>query len=495
MERMHGLQSGASSPMQSMSMLDARGDLAGDFFRSIQDGDIQTVSCLLQDHRIGLAAIDGASGKTALHLAISLGHDEIAKRLLEEAGTDPCVLDAHDREQYTPLMRAALMKNVAMMQALIQAGASTDRLALSGGDPALKPFDLFAIRMLSIARGDLSTAFEDAVTKFNSDLATLFFDAGADSLLVLRNCVKKHNWREMVWMIDEGFAREGEFLSVLSDMLRVGYGQAGLPMPRDVAASSIMQRPWNAIRDLSDSAKVEALSIFLKAGSPIDGLVQRVVWSLSTQREDEWDKKMDMLRLLFAAGASSAGAFMSLAERGDRRSVQRLLSFGADFFTPMITLRNRRDNASADVIADEAMKYVIQRQQPDALKIARLKDVMFGGGMKAAVQLLRDEVNATRFDAVAVAILIAAKVPTTEVLMELARERKRESARKMIELGADVASAMNFLCVKAKYGGVANKHEVRRRAQDAANELALALASYLIPRGPSNPGGFVQSSQ
>jgi ankyrin repeat protein len=90
-------------------------------------GDVPTTRKLLEGGNSDLSVADGF-GRTALHYAARLGHEDIM-RILIEAGAQ---VDAKDNDGYTPLLRAIQGgdSNFGAVRQLLDAGA--DRTTRAG---------------------------------------------------------------------------------------------------------------------------------------------------------------------------------------------------------------------------------------------------------------------------------------------------------------------------------------------------------------------------
>ncbi|MVW72995.1 ankyrin repeat domain-containing protein [Bordetella sp. 15P40C-2] len=73
--------------------------------------------------------------------------------------------------------------------------------------------------------------------------------------------------------------------------------------------------------------------------------------------------------------------------------------------------------------------------------------------------------------------LIALGLPTAEPLMDLTRAHHRNTAMNVIDAGGDLASAMNRLIQNAAQHTQGGDREAARLEQDAANQLAIAVAT------------------
>ncbi|WP_415820568.1 ankyrin repeat domain-containing protein [Bordetella tumbae] len=383
-----------------------------DFFSAVTKGSNEEVAGMFARGRVDLAAINDAHGQTPLHMAIAMGHNEIAKTILAHCGDNPQVLDAPDRQGYTPLMRAAALKNVDLMQALVKAGASQPNSQKVKDN--LSSTEKQAIKMSAVlieAKGDLNAALEIAVKEGMNGIAELFADNGADPASLLQRVAEqastgdKHDrvlasrTTNAVLLLrnilrQDKFSSEGAFEAVLDNLVRSGDVRAlsTVLMENDDAtslfkhyaqsnelkeATSLFKAGaiaddalWDLAEDatLTASEKKMSLGVLITAEKNVkaeaDGAghvtpshsAARIAGLADTAMERAVSEmyeqgKQDEAKLLVKAGAPAVALLMHLCQKGDMRAAKSLINLGADFITTMNLLMEQRRQSDADVLA------------------------------------------------------------------------------------------------------------------------------------------------
>ena len=383
-----------------------------DFFSAVVNGSNEEVAGMFQRGGVELTAINDAHGQTPLHMAIAMGHNEIAKTILAHCGDDPQVLDASDRQGYTPLMRAAALENVDLMQALVKAGAS--RPNRKDVRDELSSMEKQAIKMSAVlieAKGDLNAALEIAVSENMNNAAILFANKGADPASLLLRVAEQAGTGHTH---DAALAsRAGNAVLLLSNILRQDRfsGQGALEAVLDSVVRSGNVRAVKTVligdpdetplfKHYAESNELTEVTTLLKAGAIADD----ALWDLAedetlTNPEKEmrlrvlitaeknlkaeadaagsvtpsyrsasiagladtameravsemYDQgKTNEARLLIQAGAPGGHLLMDRCQKGDFRAVKSILHLGADFITTMNELMAQRRQSDANVLA------------------------------------------------------------------------------------------------------------------------------------------------
>ena len=381
-----------------------------DFFSAVVNGSNEEVAGMFQRGGVELTAINDAHGQTPLHMAIAMGHNEIAKTILAHCGDDPQVLDASDRQGYTPLMRAAALENVDLMQALVKAGAS--RPNRKDVRDELSSMEKQAIKMSAVlieAKGDLNAALEIAVSENMNNAAILFANKGADPASLLQRVAEqaatghKHDaalasrTRNAVLLLSnilrqDRFSGQGTLEAVLDGVVRSGNVRAvktvligdpdETPLFKHYAQSNELTEVttllkagaiaddalWDLAEDetLTDPEKEMRLRVLITAEKNLkaeaeaeaagsvtpastEGLADTAMERAVLEMYDQG--KTNEARLLIQAGAPGVHLLKDRCQKGDFRAVKSILHLGADFITTMNELMAQRRQNDANVLA------------------------------------------------------------------------------------------------------------------------------------------------
>ncbi|CAM4338174.1 hypothetical protein BOTU111921_24225 [Bordetella tumbae] len=389
MELMHSVSSRIASAIYSNEPRFPPGTKIpkDEVFHAVRRGDVDGLSYLLDQCQVDLTAIDD-DGETALHLAISIGRDGIAKLLLEKCGDAPLILNALDREGYTPLMRASAMAKVDLMQALVKKGGETNISAKvlweSFGMPMLHP-DIAAPQILIEAEGELSKAFVIALIRCNILAAELYFYAGASTSFALEQLVNRHDVGPLQLLLVHQWASKSEVVTALGNALQSANTRAAKVLIPAAAVdvldlwvtcarhgelekvktllSAVKGFQCRAVRallemkNLAEAEKVAALRVLIRGGAMLTatGVIERAVF--------RGDSDADV-RSLINAGASTIDLLMKLGRHGDRGTAQRLIGYGANPFAAMDKLIQDGEQDAANVLAVAAAWQLWGRNQP-----------------------------------------------------------------------------------------------------------------------------------
>lgn len=147
------------------------------------------------------------------------------------------------------------------------------------------------------------------------------------------------------------------------------------------------------------------------------------------------------LTTMIQLGADTAGILEELAQSNDAAGIYKMHYCGANMTTPLANCARRgmtdaiKTFLAAEVDPLETVEYLLKSKDPTAIQC-----------------------------------LMQAGMPTAPLLMTFARQHELEKARTLINLDADVATALNTL--------------IENGEQDAANVLSVAMASALLAEKP-----------
>lgn len=369
-------------------------------FDAVEAGDTDQLASLLDARPLfvrdsfDLTSFEQDRGYTILHLAISLGHDDIVQMLLTRAGHDPRILDAKDRQGFTPLMTATAMGNVMLMKALVDAGARTNDGVTPLKDEASDAERVAATaRMLIDADGDSVKAFELAVSSQDREAAQLYLDA--DRLSIVQKSAEF-----LCWLISHAYVRVHDVLSALDDAVQSGNEAASEALTRPAVVLSMLA----AMTDQSESEKLAVLTSFMSVGADtghwLEEAVQQCLFNANSLRDPEgmiWSDAalrfhdLEAVRLVIAVGAPTIPELARLGECGDVMMAQRLISFGADAIGAMKALRETNEPA-ANVVAYAALNSFLHKNNiSEEQKIQSLRILMREGAQEAAGLLIEEE--------------------------------------------------------------------------------------------------------
>ena len=372
-----------------------------DVFDAVEAGDMDQLASLLDARSLfaadsfDLTSFEQDRGYTILHLAISLGHDDIAQMLLARAGHDPRILDAKDRQGFTPLMTATAMRNVALMKTLIDAGARTNDSVTPLKDGQTSDAERVAAtaRMLVNADGDSTKAFELAVLSQDRDAAQLYLES--DRLSVVQQSAKF-----LCWLINYAYVRVHDVLASLDDAVQLDNQAAREALTRpDVVLATLA-----AMTGQSEPDKLAVLTSFMSAGADTEQwlgeAVQQCLLNANSPLDPEgmigsdaswrW-QDLEAIRLMVAVGVPTIPELSRLGERGDVMMAQRLISFGADAVGAMKEL-DATNKPAANVVAYAALNSVLHKSDiSEEQKIQDLKTLVREGALEAAGLLIEEE--------------------------------------------------------------------------------------------------------
>ncbi|GAB3078563.1 hypothetical protein GCM10027287_13100 [Bordetella muralis] len=379
-------------------MLSRREAAFNEVFNAVQAHDPQALAEALDDSSFDLASFEQEKGHTILHLAISLGYDDIAMMVLQRAGNNAKVINAKDRQGYTPLMAAAAMRNVGLMKTLVDSGALVnDGITRSQDGGHIQAESAAATAQLLIdVDGNIPDAFGRAVFHQNRAAAKLYFDADALSIV-------QSNADHLGQLIHHGYIQTDDVHTCLDRAMQCGNQAACNALTRPDVVLSVLV----AMSNCPETEKIATLTNFMSAGADttswVGNAVTRCVLNADKSRDPEervwvdaamnW-RDLEILRLVIAVGAPTIPELVRLGEHGDLVMAQRLISFGADAIGAMETLRATNEQA-ANVVAYAALKGVLDKADlPEEEKLRRLMALMLEADRAVVGLLIADELNA-----------------------------------------------------------------------------------------------------
>jgi len=489
--------------------------MQGEIFEAATTGRVDLLASLIDESFFDLTTLDGSTRETLLHRALSSDQDDVVLMLLDRAGDDPLILNAKDKDGYTPLMRAAAQNNVPMMQALVRHGARSDDsveipelnqdsdawLEMSSEKPQIVPGTrdflsvmVFAARrgygeqlsgrlkktvdanvlattaqMLVDAQGDLHRAFELAVERKSAYAAKFYFDAGRNAVPLTRDHAVRYTssyevLAALLWIQQLGNQREVEAeatsYELVSRLLRDHMG------------------------GLSDRVKIAVLKRIVDAtgaaASKLAYMAERECrWPTRTWTEDACDTyHFDHLRLLIAAGVRCDPLLLDIFKSAPLAVLQKIGTFKIDCHTMMALVRECIDDADVSqkiaALLPGVLKGLFEDDRlSDPEKLAALRELPLEHGRFAVEPIMLDLVKNER-SLTPARLLIKAGASTIDVLGELAKAKNRNALLKFIRMGANPFAAMEEL--------------VKRGEQEAARQLVVAVALEYAQAGTGNPG-------
>lgn len=359
-------------------------------FQAIEGGDVDRVSRLLEENYYDLTVPDKATGDTMLHRAIACGHDDVVVRLLIHAAQDPAILNAQDACRYTPLVRAAVMKNVALMQVLFEQGGRVDdgywALWLTSWEPGKRCGWPLAAEFLVRAQGDISEALRLAVQYRQPGIAEMYRSAGASCIPAMglgADAIR--------WMSDCECIRGEDALSVLTHAQRSGNAETSSAL----LSSDTVYKAIYGMADQSDKSMAALIQRFYAAGADAEALVSTAVarYKQSRQAEgfyDDFDrgtlmpKGFRVLRNLISIGLPTARELANQSRCDDVSMMRILIDLGVDVPGAMLQL----EASDAANLAFWALKSVLQQKGlSEANKAVKLQAIIRNGGAGGAAEL------------------------------------------------------------------------------------------------------------
>lgn len=355
-----------------------------ELFRAVINADRDRLSSMFEQGQVDLTAIHDAHGQTALHMAIASGHGDIVKMLLNVAHDDPFIVNVLDRQGYTPLMRAAALDDVSMMQDLIHAGATTDNSIKNYRSPpsnrSAQDAAVIKAMVLMAAGGDKTVALQLAVKSLMYGVADLFSNAGANGAQALRHFAEQRDQSCVHVMINRRYADEDDVERVLDYAARAGdvrtatmlimggasetellkhYAGVGETIGLKVLfdAGAVANEAFENILDasyLTKTQKMERFSALLKAGGNADDLLEEL-----GERND-----IGAQRMLIVAGAPAVNMLMDLARAGKREAAQAYIRIGVDVATAINELLENDEQSAANVLTMAMAVAVLEGPKP-----------------------------------------------------------------------------------------------------------------------------------
>lgn len=432
-------------------------------FQAIELGDADRVSRLLEENHFDLTVPDVATGDTMLHRAIAYHHEDVVARLLSHAAQDPAVLNARDRFQETPLVRAAVMQHVPLMLAVFNEGGRVDDPDLTTWLMNWKPGQRcgwrLAAELLVRAQGDISEALKLAVQYEDPCIANMYRLAGASCIPAFRLGAQT-----IRWMARYSCIRGDDALAVLEHAQRSGDTETiNALLASDTACEVIF-----GLTNGSDKFMVALIRQFVATGMDAAELVSVVVDRYKRTLQGEFRnydygkfllKGRRVLRNLIAAGLPTAQALVEQSRHPGSIMVPLLIELGADVPGALPQL----EPTVAANLASMALESILQKKGlSEANKTEKLQEIIRKGGADGATNLacllcerstsLDDVVRLIRCGAMLSKALIMALV---DLVYNAEHDRTPDGAagelpgrrvfRKLIEAGVDFSPVVTAL--------------------------------------------------
>lgn len=476
-------------------------------FAAVRSGDVERVASLLHAYDVDLSAIDEGTGETALHRAVTAGSVEIVTMLLARVHDHPCVLHAPDRAGYTPLMCAAMTRDVPIMKRLVDAGAGLGNLAdlanqLNSDADAKRSFEhcLSIVLALTQAGGDLSKAVDVALDQGLESSARCLFEALDDPRCLFTEYIRAGQFDRVAIMVGRGWIKDTDLIDSIDEAIRSG-NEPFIQCVTDYCAADYER---SLMLHYALDGDVRGVSIIVGDGPPAAHALQTISMMKDRSREERLTamkmitgamppgfvpnmpgaadrNDMEGLILLLESGVvlSSVNLHRALAmaaEQQDRAAMKVLQGYGANALDVLRVAAHEHTWVAG--LASSAIEFSVL-DNPSitdrATHLAMLKACL-GSSPKmesGAMSLMLEEAKARRFDRVA--LLMEANVPTAYLLIDLIKENHRDIARKMIAMKADVASAVSTLQESMQAHAVVGDREKARNDQDVINGLMLEM--------------------
>ncbi|WP_415792133.1 ankyrin repeat domain-containing protein [Bordetella tumulicola] len=475
---------------------------AQDIFDTVELGNATALRFMLDESQFDLTTADETNGETILHRAISLGRDEITEMLLQLANDhDPRMLNAQDRQGSTPLMHAAVKRNVALMKALI------DMQSRTNGDvnSELAKRDVVVQALMSIeAQRDISETFQQIFKCPQIYASNSYVDAESITSSNL-SCVNN----AVAWLLQRDALRANDVVAVLDYAKQSDDEQTALALtdPRTLL------RSLDHLPERSDEQITAVLKRFIDAGANAADLVSAAtsrcistpehvdslnptMWFRLPQGPDD----LAVLRLLISMGAPTIpeltkrnDAFADPALWGEevrvdsKFIVEKMVSFGVDTRFAMQEV-HKLTKPEVNLLAKHELEQILHQRvyASKAEKISALHGVLLAGGWIHAVALARNMVqtDASLDDLEA---LIFAGLSSTDLLADLTvsvysprrkympRERPAQLILQLIRSGADAFSATTKLvkAIEREFEGIEYEWQ-RMETEENAQQLITA---------------------
>ncbi|WP_415792135.1 ankyrin repeat domain-containing protein [Bordetella tumulicola] len=476
-----------------------------DIFDAVESGNAAALRIMLDEGQFDLTTADETNGETILHRAISLGRDEITEMLLQLANEhDPRMLNAQDRQGSTPLMHAAVKRNVALMKALIDMQGKTNGDVNSD----LAKRDVVVQTLMSIeAQHDIPRTFRRVFKCPQTHASNSYVDAEATTSYCVNNAV--------AWLLQRDALRANDVVAALDYAKQSGDEQTALALtdPRTLL------RSLDHLPERSDEQITAVLKRFIDAGANAADLVSAAASRcISTpQHMDSANPKMwfripqgpddlAVLRLLISVGAptipeltkrNSAFASSALCQQGadvdGKFIVEKMISFGVDTRFAMQEL-HRLTKSEVNLLATHELEQILHQRvyASKEEKISALQAVVLASGEAPAVALAREMVQKRALPE-SLEALILAGLSSTDLLIDLSisashfpvmwapRARLSQLMRQLIQSGTDPFSAATklFKTVEDKRGQMMNISTRRERKFAARLIMRVALKNVL----------------
>lgn len=477
-----------------------------ELFQAIKSSDVERVASLLREYDVDLSAIDNHNGETPLHMAVTSRQGEIVSLLLEQAESDSNILDAVDRDRYTPLMRAAENYDLPMMTVLVEAGAGsafkfdTDALVIDVNESRNFNFSLLLSKVMIRGGGDMSKSFEIALNNSAKMLLIGLIKAGVDPVGIMRKMFNENSISNFKKLIKSKAVSIPDVIDLFNDVRRSGDKERfdellGIlvcsPYIDEIVLDCFKKNDLSGVK-LFELSDMEAIDLLVKIADITDGSDARKMASmtsfLSAVEFYEPPKvfklvlrgRFDVVKALHSSGIEINPERLLLpvvnaAMSNNREVMELLLSIGADGQKLLDETDGNLDDWKANLASVMLKLSVLDQPIEQGEKLTKLKEWLKWGSAveKEAIALFSDAATARDFQLAN--LFLQANVPSAGVLIDLGRTESRDIARKLVEMGADVRGAMQQLTKSVDDHTLHGRHDEASLDQKAINALVLSL--------------------
>ena len=409
-----------------------RTDIHQAVFRAIADNDMAALHTLLNHPTLDIL-VHNEDLRNPLHFAILAGNDEAAFALIHQCADDPRIINAVDRNGYTPLMIASEKNNIPLMRRLIEMRAAVDDSHDIYCTPAVCSAKSAAINKAEIFREaecDVFSALLIAARNGDRAAAQAFVDAGADptgalcsgsvfaatAVGVLRGVGAEPTLAMVQWAVGslESAPDRAKGLRALSSpegrtsvaLISAAFAYA-IITNQVVAARTLLLLGADgdtALSNAVDARDAAAMKMLLVAGvNP-----SRYLETLAEQGD------VNAVKFLREARVDAAAALRSLARQGKSQAIAVLIQAGVD---PKLVMK----------------ELVLKRDEIGVAALIR-------AGVSSA-DLLREFARAP--DLRALRFMIEAGAEASDTLIQAAKAGERLTQAILIEAGVNILSAIN----------------------------------------------------
>lgn len=398
-------------------------DQEEDVFIAIDNHRADDVLRLLSMGGLSQRIFYDQNGRTALHLAVIYGHEDVVGIFLGHIGDRITFIKSTDNEGKTPLSYAIEQRNLSILKPLVEVLIRHDNYPFPPDEECV--WNVTALRYAEqlIAASDGWVDFDNrewGACYFDGATHNTYFDTYVLSFLkptkpeklqTLYRHAEFSLTSAIEWMLRQSYIDYRHLLAALQDARSMGH----LDVIRSLTAPNVVLSAISSMQDISSAEQARCIRNLIAFGAQELALFEVLVDSCHTLVWGRQNEALALLRMMAKSGFPSSSAIETMAKRDDIYALTKLINTGVVGTSTIYQLQDDEKEGVADLIAYLCIENMLDQQtfMPEE-KIKEIQSWLRNGFVHVLIELLQDCADRRRWKVVD--LLIVAGVPINELI-------------------------------------------------------------------------------